>query len=319
MNDEMISMRLLRYNANIRITDKRICMDWKSVDFDWNRARAFLVTAEEGSLSAAARALGMTQPTLGRQVTALESELDVALFERGGRGLELTPSGLELLEHVRLMGDAASKLSLTATGQSMSVEGSVCISATEVMAAFTLPPILKKLRQQEPGIEIELIASNSSSDLKRREADIAIRSFQPTQLDLIARKIRSHNFYLYASSDYLRSIGNPTSPAGFNNANFMGMDRSDMMINALKQYGFELSRRNFPVITEHHLVLWEMVKHGLGISFMSKNIGDSEPLVERILPNLEPYTDQVWLVAHRELKTSRRIRIVYDFLVSELA
>ena len=125
-------------------------MDWRSVQFDWNRARAFLVTAEEGSLSAAARALKMTQPTLGRQVTALEQELGVTLFERRGRGLELTPTGLDLVEHVRAMGNAASSLSLTASGQSTSLEGRVCITATDVTAVFVLPPIIEKLRLAEP-------------------------------------------------------------------------------------------------------------------------------------------------------------------------
>lgn len=294
-------------------------MDWRSVNFDWNRARAFLVTAEEGSLSAAARALKMTQPTLGRQVTALETELGVALFERGGRGLELTPSGLDLLEHVRSMGDAASRFSLTASGQSTSVEGSICITATEVMAAFVLPPILGKLRLLEPGIEIELIASNSTSDLKRREADIAVRSFRPTQSDLIARRVRGANFYLYASSDYLRRIGNPTSPRELGDADFLGIDRTNLLIDALSERDIALTLRNFPVITEHFLVLWELVKHGLGIGFMAEEVGDTEPLVERVLPELDPFPVEVWLVAHRELKTSRRVRMVFDFLVSELS
>src|SRR3954469_2836595 len=100
----------------------RFCMDWRSVKFDWNRARAFLVTAEEGSLSAAARALGMAQPTLGRQVSALEEELGVVLFERIGRGLTLTAGGLDLLDHVRTMGEAANRVSLTASGQSQTIE-----------------------------------------------------------------------------------------------------------------------------------------------------------------------------------------------------
>ncbi len=121
-------------------------MDWRSVNFDWNRARAFLVTAEEGSLSAAARALGMARPTLGRQVDALEEELDVVLFERVRRGLTLTPSGLELLDHVRAMGEAASRVSLAAAGQSQAIEGSICIAASEVYAPLVLPPILAKLR-----------------------------------------------------------------------------------------------------------------------------------------------------------------------------
>lgn len=294
-------------------------MDWRSVDFDWNRARAFLVTAEEGSLSAAARALGTTQPTLGRQVTALETELGVVLFERGGRGLELTPSGLDLLEHVRAMGDAASSFSLTASGQSTSIEGSICITATEVMAAFVLPPILGRLRQLEPGIEIELIASNSTSDLKRREADIAVRVFRPTQSDLIARKVCDTSMRLYAASSYLRRIGNPTSPKDFSDADFLGINRRNLLIETLNERGFALTLRNFPVITEHHLVQWELIKHGLGIGFMTEDVGDAEPMVERVLPRLDPFLVDVWLVAHRELKTSRRVRMVFDFLVSELS
>ncbi len=119
-------------------------MGWRSVKFDWNRARAFLVTAEEGSLSAAARAPGMTQPTLGRQIMALEQELGVVLFERVGQGLVLTPGGLELLEHVRAMRDAANQLSLTTSGQSQVIEGSICICASEIHATFLLPPIIAK-------------------------------------------------------------------------------------------------------------------------------------------------------------------------------
>lgn len=294
-------------------------MDWRSVDFDWNRARAFLVTAEEGSLSAAARALGMTQPTLGRQVAALEAELGVVLFERGGRGLELTPSGLDLLEHVRAMGNAASHLSLTASGQSTSVEGSICITATEVTAAFVLPPILARLRRLEPRIEIELVASNSTSDLKRREADIAVRAFRPTQPDLVGRRVQDMNFNLYAATGYLRRLGNPTSPKDFDGADFLGISKQNIPIEALNARGFSLTLRNFPVITEHHLVQWELVKHGLGIGFMTEEVGDAEARVERALPCLDPFPVEVWLVAHRELKTSRRVRTVFDFLVSELS
>lgn len=294
-------------------------MDWRSVTFDWNRARAFLVTAEEGSLSAAARALKMTQPTLGRQVAALEQELGVALFERGGRGLELTPSGLDLLEHVRVMGNAASRLSLIASGQSTSIEGNICISATEVMAAFVLPPIVKKLRGTEPGIDVELVASNSTSDLKRREADIAIRAFRPTQPDLFARKVGVVEAHLYATVGYLDRLGNPTSPDELANAEFIGFDRTDRLINALNEIGFKLTRRNFPLITENHLVQWELVKHGVGIGIMPAEIGDAEPLVQRALPGCQPLTGEIWLVAHRELKTSRRVRMVFDFLVSELS
>ncbi len=156
-------------------------MDWRSLQFDWNLARAFLVTAEEGSLSAAATVLGLTQPTLSRQVASLEEELGVALFERVGRGLELTPSGAELLEQVRAMGDAAVNLKLTAAGQSSAIEGNICISATDLVTILAMPVLVQKLRERHPDITVELIASNTISDLKRREADIAIRAMQPTE------------------------------------------------------------------------------------------------------------------------------------------
>ena len=297
----------------------RLCMDWRAVKFDWNRARAFLVTAEEGSLSAAARALGMAQPTLGRQVDALEEELGVVLFERVGRGFTLTPSGLELLDHVRAMGDAANRVSLTAAGQSQSIEGKICIAASEIYAAMLLPPILAKLRRAEPGIEIEVVTSTKASDLRRREADIAIRNFQPTEPDLIARKIRDVPARLYATPGYLERIGNPRLPYDLRRADFISIDSSGMFLKGLNALGLNLTERNFPILTENYLVMWEFVKHGLGIGILDGNIGDAEPLVRRALPDLEPLMFPIWLVAHRELNTSRRVRVVFDLLAEELA
>ncbi|MGI9221951.1 MAG: LysR family transcriptional regulator [Woeseiaceae bacterium] len=293
-------------------------MDWRSINFDWNRARAFLVTAEEGSLSSAAKALNMTQPTVGRQVRALEDELGVALFERGNRGLDLTPSGVELLEHVRAMGGAATQLSLNATGRSHSIEGSVCISAMEIVAAYLLPPVIKRLQAAEPGIEIELIASNSTSDLRRREADIALRGFRPTQQDLIARRLFDMSWHLYGAHDYLEELENPTTVEELANARFVAFGRDQEFIKVLATRGLQLTAENFPVIAEHHMLHWELVKHGLGISGMLQEVGDSEPAVRRAVPELEPFAGETWLVTHRELHTSRRVRRVFDFLVAEL-
>ncbi len=294
-------------------------MDWRSIKFDWNRARAFLVTAEEGSLSAAARALGMTQPTLGRQVTALEQELDVVLFERIGQRLALTPSGLELLEHVQAMGEAATHVSLTASGQSQNIEGSICITASEIHAAYLLPPIIDKLRRTEPGIDIELIASNSASDLGRREADIAVRSFRPTQPELIAKKIKEVPARLYAATHYLKKIGFPKTAKDLNQADFIGFDKTDMLVKGYNELGLNLTLKNFPILTESHLVHWELVKQGLGIGIVPEDIGDAEPLVQQALPTLAPIVFPIWLTAHRELKTSRRVRLVFDLLADELS
>ncbi len=293
-------------------------MDWRAVRFDWNRARAFLVTAEEGSLSAAARALGMSQPTLGRQVAALEEELGVALFERSGRGLSLSPTGLDLVEHVRAMGEAANRVSLGASGHSEEIAGPICITASDVYSAFVLPPIVAKLRREQPGIEIEIVASNEVRDLRRREADIAIRNAQPAQPDLIARRVGDDTGAFYASGEYLARIGDPCRPEDFSDAEFIGFERNDVLMSQMNAIGFDLTISNFPVMSSNHFVHWELVKHGVGIGVFPTHMGDREPGLRRILPDLDPITFPVWLAAHRDLATSRRIRLVFDVLAQAL-
>ncbi len=297
-----------------------ICMDWKSITFDWNRARAFLVTAEEGSLVAAARSLGMTQPTLGRQVAALESEIGFDLFIRRGRGLELTPNGIKLLEHVRLMGDAANQFSLSASGKSDVLKGDVSITASELLSTFMLPPMIKSLREQEPGIEIEIYSTNEQRDLSRREADIAIRSVRPTQPGLIANKLCSVQGHLYAAKSYLQKLESPPSIAELNKANFIDSEKSGRLMTLLNSQGFNLTKQNFPIISNSHIVQWELVKQGMAITATVEEIGDNEPLVERVvISELPLITMDLWLVTHNELRTSRRIRRVFDFLVSEFS
>lgn len=289
-------------------------MNWNSVSFDWNQARAFLATAEEGSLSAAARALGQTQPTLGRQVTALEEELGVVLFERIGRSLALTPSGLELLDHVRAMGEAAGRISMAASGRSQSIEGQVCISASDAMAAYFLPGVLKRLREMAPKIEIEVVASNALSDLRRREADIAIRHVRPEQPDLIAKLVRESKAHLYASSEFIARQGRPATPEDLSNSDFIGFGQTDRLLTALNGAGLSLTRNNFRIGSESGVVAWELMKQGLGIGIMSEEIAALTPGIERILPDLPPFTFPVWLTTHRELRSSARIRLVFDLL-----
>ncbi len=293
-------------------------MDWRAVTFDWNRARAFLVTAEEGSLSAAARALGLTQPTVGRQVSALEEELGILLFDRSGRGLVLTPTGLDLLEEVRAMGQAAGRFSLAAAGQSQSVDGQICITASEVIAAYLLPPIVQQIRTQHPGIEVEIVASNKVQDLSRREADIAVRSVRPTSVELVARKLTDSQAGMYASPDYLDRIGPIREPADLSRAAFMGFDRTSMMIDGLNAMGLSLTMDNFPIVTSNHLVQWQLCKQGAGICLMMEQIGDAEPAVQRVLPDFPALPVPMWLTSHRELKTSRRVRVVFELLAEGL-
>lgn len=296
-----------------------ICMDWRSIQFDWNQARAFLVTAEEGTLSAAARALGRTQPTLGRQVTALEHTLGAQLFDRIGTGLTLTPTGLELLAHVKQMGEAANSLSLSAAGLSMTLEGNVCISATESMAYFTLPPLIAELRNLYPGIQIEIEVSNETRDLNRREADIALRAYRPTQADLIVKRLKDYEARLYAKPEYLHNLRDKYGKEVLQHADFIGFSSTSDYPRQLKEkLGLEIKNEQFPLLTMNHLVHWQLVKQGIGIGVMTTDVGDIEKQVVAVQPSEPTIKGELWLVTHSELRTNLRIRKVFDFLAEKL-
>ena len=293
-------------------------MNWQAISFDWNQVRAFLATAEEGSLSAAARALGQTQPTLSRQVAALEEELGVTLFERAGRAMALTTAGMELLEHVKVMADAANRISLSASGQSQVIEGRVAITATENVASQQLPTIVKKIHAIAPNIQIDILPSNEVQDLTRREADISIRHARPEQPDLIAKLLFETKAHLYASQDYIDKIGPIERLSDLERALFIGLDRTPEMIEAMAEFGLSLSPHQFRFNSPSGQVLYELVRLGLGVSILGKDIEAHSENIAAILPDQFSIPIPVWLVTHRELHTSKRIRIVYDILAEEL-
>jgi DNA-binding transcriptional LysR family regulator len=295
-----------------------LCMDRQKSSFDWNQARAFWATAETGSLSAAARALGLTQPTIGRQVSALEDALQVALFERAGHNLMLTPIGTDLLGHVRKMGLAADQIALVASGHSQAIEGPISITASEFYSITVLPPIIAKLRIAYPGIDVRVVATNAQTDLLRREADIAIRNFNSLDDDLIVTRLRDDAANLYATPAYLERIGNPQTAAEFAHADFIGFVTSSGLVDNLRDLGFPITSDNFKASSDSMIVQWELVKLGVGIGIGRKLLGESEPSVVRALPSLKSIEFPVWLVTHRELHTSKRVRVVFDFLKCHL-
>ena len=183
-------------------------------DLDWNLIRSFVAVAETGSLSAAARRLAASQPTLGRHVAELEQALGVVLFRRGRTGYELTEQGAALFERAQQVGDAANAFARLATGATEQIGGTVRIAASEVVSAYVLPPILARLRQAEPAIEIEIVASNQVENLLRRDADIAVRMVAPAQQDLIARKIADLPLTACAATSYLERRGRPRAARG---------------------------------------------------------------------------------------------------------
>ena len=293
----------------------QVYMDYKTLNFDWNRAKAFLVTAETGSYSAAAKALKLTQSTLGRQVQSLENELGVALFERVGKGIQITPIGLDLLEHVKSMADAATKLSLAAMGQSEDLEGTVTVTASEVYSAFLLPQIVKKIRHLAPGIRIEIVAKNDSADLRKREADIAVRNFLPKQGDLITKRVSDSQGNFYATKEFIKNHGPFKTISDLSRTQFVSIGDLSSYIEGLQSYGINLTKESFPIITESHFVHWNMVKEGLAVGIMPEYIGDKDKSVVRVIKSFEGITYPTWIVCHRELRTNRRIRFVFDQLV----
>jgi len=283
---------------------------------DWNQLRALLATVEAGSLSAAARRLGLTQPTLGRQVAALENDLGVAIFERVGRNLVLTEAGQHLIADLREMGAAAQRVMLSAAAQSQSVEGVVRITAADIYAGHVLPPLLDRIRREAPGIRLEVLATGSISDLLRREADIAIRHVRPDQDGLIARRCRDTRAFVYGTPDLLERMGHPQTGEDLARGVFVGaMLGNDDFIAQMVARGVPLSESNFGFATQSGMTGWEWVRKGLALGAMVEAVARQTPEVVVALPAIEPIPVPVWLVTHRELHTSRRIRLVFDLLV----
>lgn len=293
-------------------------MNWQAISFDWNQVRAFLATAEEGSFSAAARALRTTQPTIGRQISALEDALGITLVERSVRGLTLTQPGRDLLDHVRAMGEAATLISLSADGQSQEVKGTVTITATDLLSAAMLPAILAPLRENAPGIRVRVVCSNDIQNLMQREADIAIRHMRPDQPELIARFVGDFGANLYGATAYLDRAGRPRSLRDVADHAFVGNADPERLMAPLQNMGIPVQEQNFVMSTDSGVVAWEMTKSGFGISMQPEALGEAEPGMERVYPGLASPQFPIWLVTHRELQTSRRIRIVFDQLVHGL-
>ena len=282
---------------------------------DWTHTRSFLAVAETGSLSAAARLLNLSQPTLGRHIADLEDSLGLSLFTRTPQGFRLTETGAELVPHARVMREAAASLSLAAAGRE-AISGTVRITASRIVSHHILPPILAQLRAQEPLIEIELVPSDASENLLFREADIALRMYRPTQLDVITTHLTDLPLGLYAAKSYLDRTGRPQNQTNLLALEIVGMDRSDLILRMMRALGVTRKREDFPLRCDDQIVYWNLVRAGCGVGAMQRLIGDADPLVERIAPEILLPALPVWLTAPDALRQSPRIRRVFDHLAS---
>ncbi len=281
---------------------------------DWALWRSFSAVMEHGTLSGAARAIGASQPTLGRHIEALEASLGITLFERTLQGLRPNDTAIRLYEPVRAARDSLAEASLVAEGANPELSGSVRITSSTVMCHFVLPRILPDLRLRFPQVAIELVPSDSVENLLLREADIAVRMFRPTQLDLIAKKLGETPIIATAHRDYLERRGTPRELAELYDHDLIGLDKSDQVIEGARQMGFTLNRSHFVLRTDSQTNIWELAKAGLGITFAQGSLVRRTEGMVHVLPQLKPPSLEVWLCTHRELFVSRRIRAIYDRL-----
>jgi DNA-binding transcriptional LysR family regulator len=284
---------------------------------DWNLLRAFVTVVEQGSLTRAAERLGSSQPTLSRQIAALEALAGVPLFERAARRLRPTAQAEALAEPARRMLAAAQAVALAAAGQRRGLAGTVRLTASEVVSTAVLPAMLVALARAHPEIEVELVASDRLDNLLEREADIAVRMVQPTQGALITRHLADWPLGFYAHRDYLAHAG-PVDETNMAAHRWLGFDQSPLLIEGFRGAGVMVDRHFFGFRCDHQVVNLHALRAGLGIGIAMQPLAGRDRALLRVLPGLPLPALPVWLTAHRELRASRRLRLVFDHLAQAL-
>jgi DNA-binding transcriptional LysR family regulator len=286
-------------------------------NFDWQWWQYFLIITELGSLSKAATTLNVSQPTLSRQLIAMEKQLGQILFDRSTQGLRLTAFGAELLEECKRMQSSAQRLQRLVDGQAQTLSGRIRLSANEVISLYYLPKILPDFMDQFPQLSVEIDVSNRASSLDKRDADIAIRMFPPTQLDLISRHLFDIPLGFYASQTYLDKHGTPTSPQDLFTHRLLGYDRDKQFEHGAQALGWEIRNEEFKFRSDFMPMHMATAKAGGGIVGTHKAICEQQGLVPIDvginLPSLP-----IYLVCHRDVQHNKRIRVMMDFLANRL-
>jgi DNA-binding transcriptional LysR family regulator len=286
--------------------------------FDWTLVRSFLAVLDAGSLSGAAKRLGAHQPTLSRQVALLETQLGGPLFERTGRGATPTALALAIADDARAMQEGAERLRYRLNRARTETTGDVRITTSQVAASYLLPPVLAALQLAEPGIRVELVASNALSNLIRREADIAVRMARPAQGSLVARKLADIPIVACAHRDYLARAGTPQAPGDLLRHRLVGYDRDETMVRGLAAGGLPITRENFRILTDDQLAYGRLLAAGAGVGFVAGYNLSFLPGVVQVLPDLQIPPLPCWLVTHREIRGNPLVRRTFDFLAEQI-
>lgn len=285
---------------------------------DWDLYRSFLAVLQEGSLSGAARRLGLTQPTITRHIDALEGAVGFPLFTRSQQGLAATDGALDLKPYAESLAATTAAMMRAASGQGRAVKGAVRVSASEIMGAEVLPPILTLLREQHPALEIELVLSNTVDNLLRRDADIAVRMVEPAQEALVVKRVGHVSIGLHAHKRYLARAGTPRAIKSLHEHSVIGYDRETPAIRSMRQRlpGFEAVRFSFR--SNSDIAQLMAIKAGAGIGMCQVALAQKDPDLERVLPSAFDLKLGVWIAMHENLRSTPRCRAVFDGLVDGL-
>jgi DNA-binding transcriptional LysR family regulator len=285
----------------------------------WDLYRTFLAVLREGSLSGAARSLGLTQPTAGRHVDALEAAVGVQLFTRSREGLAPTEAALELRPHAEAMAATAAALLRTASGPGREVRGAVRVSASEVVGVEVLPPILAALRERHPGLVLELTLSDAVEDLLRRDADIAVRMVAPRQGALRVRRLGGIPLGLHAHRSYLARQGTPRRVGELAQHSLVGYDRETPLVRSLLARLPAFRPAHFAFRSDSTLAQLAAIRAGLGIGICQVGLAQRDPALVRVLPTAFHVRLETWLAMHEDLRSTARFRAVFDGLAEGLA
>lgn len=293
-------------------------MDKTLSSLNWSLIQAFLAVAEGGSLSQAARDLGTSQPTLGRQIKQIETELGLSLFKRQPRGFDLTQAGQSLLGPAQQMQRAMNDISLYAAGRATDMRGTVRVTTSDMMAHHILPRIIADIRRKAPEISVELVATDATENLLFREADIAVRLYRPEQLDIVARHVGDIELALFASHDYIAARGTPATGADFMGHDLVGYDRSELLLRGMRAAGWDVTRDMFQTRCDSQTAYWELVRAGCGIGFGQAIVGRNDPRMCEIDFGVKIPPLPVWLAAHQAMRQTPRISYVWQQLAEGL-
>jgi DNA-binding transcriptional LysR family regulator len=281
--------------------------------FDWNDLRYLLAIARAGTLTGAARDLGVEHTTVGRRLAALESALGARLFTRGPDGFALTHAGHEILPLAEEIAARIESIERRVSGQDAKIEGTVRLTTSEALSGYFVKQFAA-LRERHPGLMVEILSGNRAFDLMRGEADLAVRVRETTESELVTRKIGSAGWTLYATPAYVERKGLPSAPEDLGSHDVIGFDSSMGAVPGalwLEEHakGSHVVMRANSIVAALNAAIF-----GLGVGVLPCFMADPEPALQRLSPRVLGARD-VFLVVHPDLARVARVRAVMDFIV----